>query len=186
VKQYFPKPFSQSWQELRGDDIFALLTSEQAPAHTIQKVRTFTPPSSNRALVGAQLAKNLENACIKLRKYQLAAERMFIFLRSQDFQDQGREMDLWRPTSFPNDLLREVSFYEKETIPGTTHIPFARLEEAMKDIPKDRTLVCICGSGRQNSQAAKLAAEQGYKTAAFCPLQSWKEQGYPTEPGKTQ
>ena len=81
--------------------------------------------------------------------------------------------------------VREVSFYEKETIPGTIHIPFARIEEALKDIPKDLTLVFICGTGRQSSQAAKLAEDQGYKTAAFCPLQSWKEQGYPTEPGKT-
>jgi rhodanese-related sulfurtransferase len=81
--------------------------------------------------------------------------------------------------------VRDVSFYEKETIPGTIHIPFARLQEAMKDIPKDRTLVFICGTGRQSSQAAKLAEDQGYKTAAFCPIQSWKEQGYPTEPGKT-
>ena len=81
--------------------------------------------------------------------------------------------------------VRDVSFYEKETIPGTIHIPFARLQEAMKDIPKDRTLVFICGTGRQSSQAAKLAEDQGYKTAAFCPMQSWKEQGYTTEPGKT-
>ena len=65
------------------------MTGEQEPAHTIQKVKTFTPPSSNRALVFAQLAKNLENACIKLRKYQLATERVLIFLRSQDFHDQG-------------------------------------------------------------------------------------------------
>ena len=47
--------------------------------------------------------------------------------------------------------VRDVSFYEKETIPGTIHIPFARLQEAMKDIPKDRTLVFICGTGRQSS-----------------------------------
>ena len=65
------------------------MTGEQEPAHTIQKVKTFTPPSSNRALVFAQLAKNLENACVKLRKYQLATERVLIFLRSQDFHDQG-------------------------------------------------------------------------------------------------
>jgi hypothetical protein len=35
-----------------------------------------------------------------------------------------------------------------------------------------------------SSQAAKLAEDHGYKTAAFCPIRSWKEQGYTTEPGK--
>jgi hypothetical protein len=37
--------------------------------------------------------------------------------------------------------VRDASFYEKETIPGAIHIPFARLQDALKDIPKDRTLV---------------------------------------------
>jgi rhodanese-related sulfurtransferase len=80
--------------------------------------------------------------------------------------------------------VREASFYEKEAIPGAIHIPLADMPEALKDIPKDRTLVFTCGSGVRSSQAAKLAEDQGYKTAAFCPIQSWKEQGYPTEPGK--
>jgi Rhodanese-like domain len=37
--------------------------------------------------------------------------------------------------------VRDASAYEKETIPGAIHIPFANLQEALKDIPKDRTLV---------------------------------------------
>jgi rhodanese-related sulfurtransferase len=80
--------------------------------------------------------------------------------------------------------VRDASFYEQETLPGAIHIPFAQLPEALKDIPKDRTLVFTCGTGRTSSQAAKLAEEQGYKTASFCPIRSWKEQGYTMEPGK--
>ena len=37
--------------------------------------------------------------------------------------------------------VRDVSSYEKERIPGAIHIPFADLQDALKDIPKDRTLV---------------------------------------------
>jgi hypothetical protein len=37
--------------------------------------------------------------------------------------------------------VRDTSAYEKETIPGAIHIPFAHLQEALKEIPKDRTLV---------------------------------------------
>jgi len=95
--------------ELNGSSIFELVTGEHETYHTIQKVKTFTPPSSDRDVVFAQLAKNVENACIKLRKYKLATERVLIFLRSQDFRDQGLEMDLSGPTSFPNDILRVVS-----------------------------------------------------------------------------
>ena len=37
--------------------------------------------------------------------------------------------------------VRDASVYEKERIPGAIHIPFADLPEALKEIPKDRTLV---------------------------------------------
>jgi hypothetical protein len=37
--------------------------------------------------------------------------------------------------------VRDASFYEKEAIPGAIHMPFADLPEALKEIPKDRTLV---------------------------------------------
>jgi DNA polymerase-4/DNA polymerase V len=44
-------------------------------------MKTFTPPSRDRAFVFSHLSKNLENACIKARKYKLAAKGAFIFLR---------------------------------------------------------------------------------------------------------
>jgi DNA polymerase-4/DNA polymerase V len=109
VKKHFSKPFYQIWQELNGASIFELVTGEHDTYHIIQRVKTFTPASGNRDIVFAQLAKNIENACIKLRKYKLATERVLIFLQSQDFHDTGLEMDLSRPTSFPNDILRVVA-----------------------------------------------------------------------------
>jgi hypothetical protein len=72
-------------------------------------VKTFTPASSDRAFVFAQLAKNIENACIKARKYKLATQRVVIFLRTQQFRDMGLEIDLSGPTQFPNDILRAVA-----------------------------------------------------------------------------
>jgi nucleotidyltransferase/DNA polymerase involved in DNA repair len=135
VKQHFPKPFYQIWQELNGAYVSELVTGEHETYHTIQKVKTFTPPSGNRDVVFAQLAKNIENACIKLRKYQLATERVLIFLRSQDFHDTGLEMDLSGPTSFPNDILRVVSpAFDNLWAPGTlyraTGVMLCKLSEA--------------------------------------------------------
>jgi hypothetical protein len=37
--------------------------------------------------------------------------------------------------------VRDAPLYEKETIPGAIHIPFASVQDALKDIPKDRKLV---------------------------------------------
>src|SRR5215467_2811407 len=135
VKKYCSKPFHQIWQELNGAYIFELVTGEHETYHTIQKVKTFTPPSNHRDTVFAQLAKNIENACIKLRKYRLATERVLVFLRSQDFHDTGRELDLSGPTSFPNDILRVVSpAFDDLCAPGTlyraTGVILCKLSEA--------------------------------------------------------
>jgi 3-mercaptopyruvate sulfurtransferase SseA len=37
--------------------------------------------------------------------------------------------------------VRDTSAYEKETIPGAIHMPFAHLQDALQEIPKDRMLV---------------------------------------------
>jgi nucleotidyltransferase/DNA polymerase involved in DNA repair len=135
VKKHFSKPFYQIWQELNGIYVFELVTGAQETYHTIQKVKTFTPPSGNREFVSAQLAKNIENACMKLRKYQLATERVLIFLRSQDFHDKGLEMDLSGPTSFPNDILRVTSpvfddLFAPATLYRATGVILCKLSEA--------------------------------------------------------
>jgi DNA polymerase IV len=109
VKKHLSKPFYQIWQELNGHYVFELVTGEHETYYSIQKVKTFTPASSDRAFVFAQLSKNIENALIKARKYKLAALRVVIFLRTQQFRDFGLEVDLTGPTQFPNDILRAVT-----------------------------------------------------------------------------
>src|ERR1043166_4201583 len=71
VKKYLSKPFYEIWQELNGACVFELATGEHETYASIQKVKTFTPPSPDKAFVWAQLAKNIENACIKARQYKL-------------------------------------------------------------------------------------------------------------------
>ena len=118
VKKYLSKPFYEIWQELNGACIFEIATGEHDTYYSIQKVKTFTPPSSDKDFVFAQLAKNIDNACIKARKYKLAAQRVVIFLRTQQFQDMGLKVELSGPTQFPNDILRAVtSAFEELFIP---------------------------------------------------------------------
>src|SRR5712692_3338310 len=57
VKKHLSKPFYAIWQELNGQCVFELVTSEHETYYSIQKVKTFTPPSLNKAFVFAQLAK---------------------------------------------------------------------------------------------------------------------------------
>lgn len=108
VKEHFTKPIYEIWQELNGKFILELETKEKDSYQTISKVKTFTPPSSDRKFVFSQLSKNIENACIKARRYKLAASGVIIFLRLQDFRDIGLEIKLSRVTAFPNEILKLI------------------------------------------------------------------------------
>jgi DNA polymerase IV len=135
VKKHLSKPFYQIWQELNGQYVFALALGEHETYYTIQKVKTFTPASSDQAFVFAQLAKNIENACIKARKYKLATQRVVIFLRTQEFRDFGREVDLSGPTQFPNDILHAVTpafehLFSSSAVYRATGVILSKLTEA--------------------------------------------------------
>jgi DNA polymerase-4/DNA polymerase V len=105
IKRRLTKPFREIWQELNGHFILPLETKEKEDYASIQKVKTFTPPSSDPAYVFSQLSKNVENACMKARRYKLEAKRLYFFLKTQDFNYQGAEIRLNRPSAFPNEII---------------------------------------------------------------------------------
>jgi DNA polymerase-4/DNA polymerase V len=82
-----------------------VVTESKGSYQSISKAKTFTPPSQDEAFVFAQVSKNLENACIKARRYKLAASRLVVFLRTQDFAGSGMEIKLGRPTAYPAELF---------------------------------------------------------------------------------
>jgi hypothetical protein len=45
--------------------VLALDLTEKASYQSIQKMKSFSPPSADKAFVFVQLSKNIENACIK-------------------------------------------------------------------------------------------------------------------------
>jgi glyoxylase-like metal-dependent hydrolase (beta-lactamase superfamily II)/rhodanese-related sulfurtransferase len=47
-------------------------------------------------------------------------------------------------------------------IAGSVHIPLSRLAERMDEVPKDRQLAVVCGTGYRSSIAASLLAGAGY------------------------
>jgi DNA polymerase-4/DNA polymerase V len=105
ITKHLSKPFREIWDELNGRSVYPVTTESKSDYQSISKTKTFTPPSTDETFVFAQLSKNLENACIKARRYGLAAARLVVFLRSQDFQDRGVELKLTRPTAYPAELF---------------------------------------------------------------------------------
>ncbi len=105
VTRYLSKPHLEIWHELNGRSVYPVLSVSKDNYKSISKAKTFTPASSDEIFVYAQLSKNLENACIKARRHKLAAIRLIIFLRGQDFRSRGLEIKLNSPTSYPADML---------------------------------------------------------------------------------
>src|SRR3989338_3335770 len=108
VEEHFTKPHQEIWRELNGESVYPVTTEEKTSYASISKTKTFTPPSTEKEFVYSQLVKNLENACIKARRYNLAAKRLYIFLKQQDFASFGLEAELSRASAYPNDLLNVV------------------------------------------------------------------------------
>jgi DNA polymerase-4 len=105
VKKFLSKPYRAIWHELNGRSIYPVTTETKDSYQSISKAKTFTPASMEESFVFAQLSKNLENACIKARRYHLAATRVIVFLRLQDFTSAGIELKLNRPTAYPVELF---------------------------------------------------------------------------------
>lgn len=102
------KPFVELWHELNGQSVLAIDCEEKRPKDSIQKVKTFTPPSDKRTYIFSQLSRNIENACIRARRHGLAAREVMFFLRTQDFRHFGVRAGLFKATALPNKIINAL------------------------------------------------------------------------------
>ena len=108
VDSRFSKPQQEIWSELRGKSVMKLQTEPRSDHYSVQKMKTFTPPSNDYSFVFSQLSKNIESACIKVRGYGLEARKVSILLRTQSFKHFWAEVTLSRPTNFSHELIQVV------------------------------------------------------------------------------
>ncbi len=132
VKQNLSRPFHDIWRELQGELVMPLQYLEKQSYQSIQKFKTFTPPSRDPEFIFAQLSKNIENACIKLRRYHQATPILYIILRTQDFHHSTLEIPLVRPTNLPPEILPTArkafqKIVKKQTLYRATGVVFFNL-----------------------------------------------------------
>lgn len=109
VRGTLAKPIVEIWQELNGTVAYELTTARKESYQSISKTKTFTPPSRDERFIFSQLSKNVENACIKARRWNLASPEIFFFLKTQDFKYHGFEIKLPYATNVPQDILVHVA-----------------------------------------------------------------------------
>jgi DNA polymerase-4/DNA polymerase V len=108
VQKHLTKPGKQIWMELNGISVMPVDTSVKSSYATVQKFKTFSPSSRRQTWVFAQLSKNIEGACIKARRYKLAASGALFILRTQSFEHRALEVWFDRPTAFSHRIVREL------------------------------------------------------------------------------
>ena len=97
------------WHELRGDVMYPVTTEEKSSYATISKCKTFTAPSVDREFIFAKLVRNVESACIKLRRHRLRTGLLTLVLRRRDYSQTALEARLNRATAVPQDLMPVIT-----------------------------------------------------------------------------
>ncbi len=122
VRKLLHKPGAEIWQELRGNMILQLDKEPQRPEASISKTKTFSAPSENSDFVYAKLIRNLESACIKLRRHHLRAREIHISLRTKDYYEQSMGVRLSRTFQDAHDVTPTLrTLFQRLHVPGTTY-----------------------------------------------------------------
>jgi rhodanese-related sulfurtransferase len=58
--------------------------------------------------------------------------------------------------------VRQPEEYRTGHIIGAKLIPLSELSRRMKELPKDREIVCVCATGSRSRSATKLLVGEGY------------------------
>ena len=127
IDKYLSKPYKETWLELRGNSVFGINASAKSTYKTISKAKSFYPPSGDETYLFSELTKNLENACAKARRFNLAAVKISIFLKTNDFKASGAQIKLTTPSAFPPLLINALKegfryIYEKAYLYRQTEI----------------------------------------------------------------
>lgn len=110
------------WLELRGNCVYRLCSARKEKYLSIMKSKTFVPESSEKDFVRSQLMRNLEAACIKLRRHGLSASTVTAYLRRSDFGGESLEAKLSRHASSAMDFTAVCSeMFERLIREGTRY-----------------------------------------------------------------
>lgn len=122
VAKLLHKPGHDIWCELRGKSMLPVSDEEKDDFATISKCKTFTAPSDDRAFVFAKLVRNIESACIKLRRHKLRARVLWVALRRADFSQAAIEAALTRATSSPHAMIPLAqAIFDRLYVPGVAY-----------------------------------------------------------------
>ena len=81
--------------------------------------------------------------------------------------------------------VREPEEYRTGHIPGASSVPLRILAESWQDLPRDRTILLVCRSGRRSTRALHMLEDGGLTKllALRGGILAWRARGVPLTPG---
>jgi rhodanese-related sulfurtransferase len=80
--------------------------------------------------------------------------------------------------------VRQPEEFRDAHIAGAKLIPLGELRERMKELPKDREIICVCASGNRSSSATRQLAAAGYNVINLSGGMSfWQRASLPVRKG---
>ncbi len=137
VLKLLHKPGAEIWHELRGMRLLPIETTPWRPQDSVSKSKTFSTPSADRDFVYAKLARNIESAFIKLRRYQLCTTEVAVSLRQRDYGETALSAKLPRAVNTASEVMPAVTtMFDRLYVSGATYrstgVVLARLEDDSK------------------------------------------------------
>lgn len=101
------------------------------------------------------------------------------FSRTRDAVGPDEARTLVEQGAFLLDV-REPAEWREGRAPRARHIPLGSLGQRVSELPKDRTIVAVCRSGRRSNTAASYLRKSGYIALNLTGgMQAWQAAGLP-------
>jgi nucleotidyltransferase/DNA polymerase involved in DNA repair len=111
IRKNMSKPYEIIWLELNLFNILKISGESKDSYSSIQKTRTFHPPTNEKSFLLSQLSKHTEEACAKARHYKLVPKGISFFLKTQDFKYYSFAVNLEVPSNAPEILMSVIEKY---------------------------------------------------------------------------
>lgn len=108
VKEHLAKPYQQIWHELNGRSILHVSEEPREMQKSIMKTGTFRPITKDPNILIAELSKNAERACRKLRDHHCITHDVYFYLKTQKFTYRSTDFRLPLGTSNPMDIVDQI------------------------------------------------------------------------------
>ncbi len=80
--------------------------------------------------------------------------------------------------------VRQPEEYRSGHISGAKLVPLGNLSKSMKELPRNREIICVCQSGSRSQAAAQQLIAAGYSVVNLKGgMDDWQRAGFPIKKG---